>query len=310
MDVSAVIVNWNTKDLTSQCIKSILQGQDRYRTEIILVDNASTDGSAEYFEKEFPEIRLIRNSQNLGFAKANNQGIMASSGRYICLLNSDVVILENCLEKLCDFLSDNPKVGLVGPKLLNADGTIQHSVAGLPTPWNTLCRALALDSIFPKIELFGDYLMKYREISETQPVDVIYGAMWVTTRQALGQVGLLDEQFFIFGEDLDWCKRFHDAGRNIVYLPLAQAIHHGGASSSKAPTRFHIEKQHSALQYWRKHYGISGQFYFLFVSTLRDVLRMFGYSVSWLLCSKSREKTKYMVSRAYANLKWMATHRS
>jgi len=305
MDISVVIVNWNTKDLTSQCIDSISQGHDRYSTEIILVDNASTDGSAEHFEKEFPEIHLIKNSQNMGFSKANNQGIKASSGQYICLLNSDAVILGNCLEKLCDFLKDNPKVGLVGPQLLNADGTIQHSVAGLPKPWNTLCRALALDSMFPRVELFGGYLMKNRKISETQPVEVLYGAMWVTTRQALEQVGLLDEQFFIFGEDLDWCKRFHDVGWNIVYLPSAQAIHYGGASSGKAPTRFYIEKQRSAIQYWRKHHGISGKIYCLFILALRDVLRAFGYATIWLLCPTSRERTRYLASRSYANLKWM-----
>jgi GT2 family glycosyltransferase len=141
-------------------------------------------------------------------------------------------------------------------------------------------------------------------------VDVVYGALWATTRQALEQVGLLDEQFFFFGEDLDWCKRFHDTGWNVVYLPSAQAIHYGGASSSKKPIKFYIEKQRSALLYWRKHYGISGQLYFFFISALRDVLRVFGYSVSWLFYPKSREKTKYMVSRSYASLKWMVIRRS
>jgi len=255
MDISVIIVSWNAQEFLRQCLTTLLEFKMRRGLEVIVVDNASADGSAEMVEAEFSCIRVIRNQQNLGFARSNNIGIAASRGRYICLINSDVKLVVNCLDELADYLERHSEVGLVGPKILNSDGTIQYSCREFPSLWNNFCQASGLHRAFSSIHFFSGEQMTYFTHDRSREVDALSGCFWMVRREAFESVGLLDEDFFIYSEDVDWCRRCRDAGWQVVFLPTTSAIHYGGGSSENAPTRFAVEQQRATLQYWRKHHG-------------------------------------------------------
>lgn len=212
MDLSFIVVSWNAKEILSKCLQSLTRETSHLYSEIIVVDNASTDGSPELVREQFPHVKLICNDANLGFAKANNIGIKQSTGRYLFLVNSDVIILEGCIDSMCTYMDQHLGIGVLGPKILSPDGMVQRSTMEFPTLWNCFCRALALDSIFRSSKLFGGQLMTYWSHDTIRNVEVINGCLWMVRREALRKVGLLDEDFFFCGEDIDWCKRFVDAG--------------------------------------------------------------------------------------------------
>jgi GT2 family glycosyltransferase len=257
MDISVIIVNWNTKDLLDQCLGSLTLPGVR-SIETIVVDNGSSDGSSEMVEDKFPQVKLIRSHENLGFAKANNLGIRNSSGRYISLVNSDVRVLPGCLDALADYLDRSPSVGIVGPRILNADMTLQSSCRRFPTIWNNICSAVGLATAFPKTRVFSGEHMLYFPHDRITPVDVLVGCFWMTRRTVMEAVGPLDEDFFMYGEDVDWCRRCWKAGWKVVLLPDAQAIHHRGASAASQPVRAAVVQQRSILHYWSKHHGLPG----------------------------------------------------
>ena len=255
LDISIVIVNWNTKDYLRRCINSIYRDGTGYSLEVVVIDNASSDGSQEMIRELFPNVKLICNNDNLGFAMANNIGIKQCKGKYICLVNSDVEILANCFKKLFDYSEQNSTIGMLGPKILNPDMTLQQSIAKLPRLRFTLFRLLALDSLFPKSKFFNPRSSITREPDKIQEVEVLIGCFWFVRKTAIQKVGLLDEEFFIYSEDLDWCRRFHDAGYKIVYFPSAKSVHYMGGSSSNEPIRFKIEYYKSIFLYWKKHHN-------------------------------------------------------
>lgn len=253
MDISIIIVSWNTKDILLKCLQSLEQETKCLLTEIIVVDNCSTDGSPEAVKIAFPEVKLIKNTSNLGFAKANNIGILNSSGRYICLVNSDVIVQKECFKPILEYMDDHPEIGILGPQVLNPDHTIQNSCRRFPTLQNSLFGAFALQRIFQHSHLAGEFNSNALPQDRPSNIDVIYGCFWMVNGKALDSVGLLDDEFFIFGEDIDWCKRFWEAGYRVVYFPLVSVIHYSGASSSNSPVKFYIEMQRARLQYWEKH---------------------------------------------------------
>jgi GT2 family glycosyltransferase len=206
--------------------------------EVIVVDNASSDGSPEAVRANYPAVQLICNSGNDGFARGNNIGIRASQGEYLFLVNSDVVVSDGCFEKLLRYMDGHPEIGMLGPRILGSDGKVQRNCMGFPSLWNTLCRAVALDTLFPQSQLFGSHFLTFWNFDDTRPVDVINGCFWVLKRSAVDEVGLLDERFFMYGEDVDWCKRFRQKGWKVVFFGEAEALHYGGASSANAPIKF------------------------------------------------------------------------
>lgn len=228
--------------------------------EVIVVDNASTDGSPDEVERRFPGVALIRNSTNLGFAKGNNIGIRASKGKYIYLLNSDIKVLEGCLDALADYMDEHADIGIIGPKVLNDDMSHQSSCRRFPSLWNNFCSATGLASAFKESKFFGGEHMLYFKGDRILDVDVLVGCFWAVRRKALDDFGLLDENFFIYSEDVDWCKRCWKAGWRVTFLPAAQAIHYRGASSKKDIVRFALAQQRSVLEYWNKHHTIAGRF--------------------------------------------------
>ncbi len=305
MDLSIIIVSWNTKEVLSKCLRSLTLDTSPYNAEIILVDNASSDGTPNMVMERFPHIKLICNNQNLGFAKANNIGIRLSTGKYICLINSDVIVLRDCLSSMLAYMDKNPEIGMLGPKILNPDGTLQPSCMGFPTLWNIFCRALALDTLFPRSELFGKRLNKFWGHDEVKSVEILNGCFWMVRRESLEQVGFLDEDFFFYGEDIDWCKRFNDAEWDVVFIPFAEAIHYGGASSLNSPIRFYIEMQQADLQYWKKHHTVPSWIMYILISYVHHALRFIGKSVSYIFLPTQRDKNLLKIKRSLASIRWL-----
>ena len=288
--VSVIIVSWNAREYLMQCLASLSAETCRYPMEIIVVDNASSDDSADCAANSFPNVRLIRNTENVGFAKANNIGVSVSTGRYLCFINSDVKVLPNCVSGLVDYCEDHPKAGMVGPRIIGGDGNLHRSCRGFPTVWNMFCRALALDKIFSGGKIFTGYSLAHWPQDSLRPVDILTGCFWLIRREALIEVGLLDEGFFMYGEDMDWCKRFWAARWQVVFVPTSEAIHYGGASSANSPVRFYIERQRADLQYWKKHHSKLGVLGYFLISCLHLFLRAVGYSVAALLKKPARQK--------------------
>jgi N-acetylglucosaminyl-diphospho-decaprenol L-rhamnosyltransferase len=254
MTLSVVIVNWNTGDWLFRCVKSVvsdLDGSGVGDYEIIVVDNQSTDGSVQPVNHSFPEVRVVRNTENLGFARATNQGIRQSSGRLVLLLNPDTEVGSGAVDILSRFLEDTPEVGAVGPRLLNPDGTLQISAYPEPTLFREVWRLFHLDSLWP----MGSYSMAEWNTENPREVDVLTGACILLRRDVLDQCGLLDEAYFIYSEDQDLCRRLRSRGRRLFWVPRATVVHCGGQSSSQVKTEMFLRLYREKVAYFRKHRG-------------------------------------------------------
>ena len=303
-DVSIIIVNWNTKEYLRNCLDSIHRAISGINAEIIVVDNASEDGSVDMVQSEFPYVKLIKNDKNLGFAMANNIGIASSAGNYLCFINSDVIVDRNCIKELIQYLKENRNVGMVGPMIKNPDGTVQPSCFGYPTLWKMFSLAMGLHRFFPHTELFGGRMI-YRNHDVARSVEVLIGCFWCVRREALDSVGMLDENYFIYAEDIDWCKRYRDAGWDVVFYPGAEAIHFGGASSEIAPLRFYIEMQKADLQYWQKHHGSFKKYIYRANLYLFHIIRIVANSGLYFLPFKKKEEKLFKIKRSAAFIKWL-----
>jgi GT2 family glycosyltransferase len=254
-DISVVIVAWNAKHYLELCLESLASAPPRRSMEVLVVDNASSDDSIAMIEAKFPWVKLIKSPENLGFSKGNNVAIRQAQGRYIALVNPDVIVFPGCLDALADFLDQNPKVGNVGPRVLNPDMSMQSTCRRFPTLWNNLCSASGLSSKFKNSRFFAGEHMFYFPHDRTLAVDVIVGCFSFIRREALDSVGLLDEDLFMYGDDVDWCRRARHAGWQVVFFPGGEAIHDRGKTTAPYPVRFALAQQRSVLYYWTKHHG-------------------------------------------------------
>jgi hypothetical protein len=291
VDISVVIVSWNAKHFLEECLRALADSPTSRSTEIIVVDNASTDGSPEMVEAIFPQVRLIKSDQNLGFAKANNIGICESTGRYVSLINSDVKVLGNCLDPLADYLDQHPDVGNVGPRVLDPDMTQQPTCRSFPTLWNNFCEASALATVFRGSRLFSGEHMCFFPHDRELDVDVLVGCFWMVRKEAFEEVGLLDEDFFIYAEDVDWCRRCWNAGWRVVFFPGASAIHYRAGSSANDPARFAAEQNRAVLHYWEKHHGPIAQLGIRAIRGFRHLIRYLFAPISRMVKSSTRRVT-------------------
>ncbi len=255
--VSVIIVNWNTKELLRDCLRSVIDESGRVTLETIVIDNASTDGSVEMVRSEFPSVKLITNTTNEGFARPNNKGMECSSGEFVFLLNSDAVLTKGSLGTLVDFMKQTGVAGACGPMLLYPDGTLQKSVKGFPTLWTHFCDMAGLDRIFPRSRVFARGEMPYFSYDTTAEVDHTMAAAFLVRREVIARIGMLDERFRIYYNDMDWCYRMKSAGWKIFFVPASRVVHHLGRTVEKINQDFsHFEELHNnVMLFYQKHYG-------------------------------------------------------
>lgn len=259
LDLAIVILNYNTRDLLRDCLCS-LRVQAGLRFVVCVVDNASTDDSAAMVAAEFPQIALIRNSVNNGFSAGNNLGLRRfgfpehGQARYAMLLNPDTVVPPDALRRLVVFADAHPDVGVVGPKLVLTDGSLDKACRrSFPTPAVSFYRFIGLSKLFPRSKRFGRYNMTYLDENEQADVDSVVGACMMLRAEVIARIGLLDEQFFMYGEDLDWCLRTKQAGYRVVYYPDV-IVHHVKRAASRASAKAQYEFQRAMWLFYKKHY--------------------------------------------------------
>ncbi|MCY9666269.1 glycosyltransferase family 2 protein [Paenibacillus alginolyticus] len=255
MDLSIIVLNYKTRDLTLACLQSVFSSVTSYTYEAILIDNASNDGIIPTVNDQFPQVVCIANTDNVGFSKANNQGIRIAQGRYVLLLNSDTIVQTDTLDVMLRFMDENPNVGASGCKIVLPDGSLDKACKrGFPTPSASFYYAFGFSKLFPKISRFNQYQLGYLSPDDEYPIDSLVGAFMLIRREAIEQVGMLDEEFFMYGEDIDWCYRIKEAGWENYYYPRTQIVHHKGASSRRKPFKIIYEFHRAMILFHNKHY--------------------------------------------------------
>ena len=253
-DLSIIIVSWNVRDLLQACLRSIVTYKYDLSLEVIVVDGASVDGSPAMVSELFPWVNLIACDENVGFPRGNNIGLAKANGRYLLLLNPDTEIIGDALPKMLAYLEKHPEVGLVGPQLLNSDGSVQSSRRRFPKLITGLVESTWLEPVAPK-SVLRHYYGEDLPDDATAEVDWVTGACMLTRREIYKTLGGMDEDYFMYSEELDWSRRIKNAGWRIVYFPGAQVLHHVGKSSEQAVTARHINFQRAKLRYFRKYHG-------------------------------------------------------
>lgn len=257
-DLSIIIVNWNTKNLLQKCLESIYKTTRKISYEIFVVDNASSDKSALMVEENFKKVKLIKNKENMGFAKANNQAIKQALGRYILLLNPDTLILNNALNKMVEFLETHPKIGILGPQLLNTNGSLQLSCRTFPTLSSQIIILLKLHHIFPNLSPVKKYFMSDWKHDKAKEVDQVMGACFMVRKKVCDQIGLFDEKYWIWFEEVDFCKRAKNKSWKIYFLPQVKILHHQGQSFKQLLSiKKQIKFNNSLLRYFKKHHSLA-----------------------------------------------------
>ncbi len=296
MKLSIVIVNWNVEEDLTNCIRSITENAPAGEHEVIVVDNASTDASAQMVKEQFPQVILVVNEENLGFAKANNIGIARSRGEFILLLNPDTVVHPGSLDALLKFMNDNEDVGVCGPKLVNTDGTTQPSARAFPTLRGiihcfTIMRAIP---IFRR--QYNKWLMRDFAHDRQMDVDQVMGAALMTRRSILEQLGGMDEAFFMYYEEVDLCYRIKQAGWRIVFTPEPVITHRGGQSVGQIPVRRRIMTLKSILTFLRKHRGRNAtrlfNVFFKPAVCLQDIYNVLRAIITWSSAVAMRDRRK------------------
>lgn len=286
-DLTIVIVNWNVGKLVCQALRSIYEGPAAHEvegklflgdlaTEIVVVDNASDDDSVAHIRRAFPHITLIESPANVGFAAGNNLALRGCRSSYVLLLNPDTEIVGNAIVTMVRYLETHPKVGVVGPQLRYGDGSYQSSRRRFPTLCTAICESTLLAEWFPHNPWLRRYHMADTSDEEPQRVDWVNGACMLVRGEILTQVGLLDETFFMYSEELDWCRRIKQTGWQIVYLPSATVVHHEARSSDQVTALKHIRFNVSKIHYFAKHHGP------LAALVLRAYL-LCDYTMRWLI---------------------------
>ncbi len=307
IDLSIIIINRNTRQMLLDCIASLYQTVRNANFEIFVVDNASSDGSVEAIQQAFPSVAVIANRTNEGFARANNRALRLMQGRYAVLLNSDTLMKDEALEKLLTFMDSRPDAGMCGPQLLNVDGSDQTSYGNFPTVLGEFSSKTLIRILAPRMYR-NLYKPAHTEQDEPLPVDFIIGACMVARREAIVRVGMLDEDYFFFYEEIDWCRRMGNAGWLVYHVPDAEIYHFGGGSTREVSLRARAESWRSRYLFFKKSLGLGPvgmgllhaagflQVLYRFLGyasmniltvfllrRLRNRLKIFGYLVLWHL---------------------------
>lgn len=276
LTLSVAIVNWNTRQMLLDALDSIYKAPPALPFEVIVVDNASADGSAPAVAERFPQVVLIANTDNTGYAEGNNQAIKIAKAAYILLLNPDVLLPAGGLESVVGFMEAHPEAGALGVRQIHPDGKLQRSVRGFPTPVTVLWELLGLSRLFPNSRLFGAYRMTWFDYRQVAEVDQPMGTFLLMRRAVVEQVGMLDEAFPIFFNEVDWCLRCKRAGWKIYFTPEVEIIHYGGASTTQVGAAMAWESRRGLLQFYAKHYA-AARFW-----PLRALIALASWPHAWL----------------------------
>jgi GT2 family glycosyltransferase len=252
LELSVTICSWNTQDDLRACLQSLDERRDEASFEVIVIDNASSDGSPDMVEQEFPWVRLYRMTTNLGFTGGHNFALQERSAPHAFLLNSDTVVHPDALATLLQFHSQHPEAGIIGPKLLNPDGSLQFSCRRFPNPWAALFRNTFLGRLFPNNRFTKRYLMQDLEHDKAQSVDWVSGAAMFASKDFIDKVGVLDDHYFMYSEDVDWCWRAWKNGFKVMYCPDAVITHAIGKSTDKVANKMIIRFHKSMYRFYRK----------------------------------------------------------
>lgn len=297
-DLSFIIINWNTRQMLLECIDSVERHAENLHYEIIVVDNASADGSVEAVRARFPQVQVMQNESNLGFAKANNRALKIMRGKYAVLLNSDTLIMPGSIQILHGFMEKTPGSGMCGPQLLNSDGSFQKSFDRFPTlpgefTSRTLIRLLAPEYYRRQ------FLDKDAKAVGPAKVDFIIGACMFVRKEAIAKTGMLDEEYFFFYEEIDWCFRMRRAGWTVHHVPAARIVHFGGGSTRGLNLKARTESWRSRYLFFRKNLvsGRSGSLLLYALGAVQLFLRFIGYLVANLLVlfSLPRLRNRFMI---------------
>lgn len=273
-DVSVIIVSWNTKNLLRDCINSVIRETVKYTYDIWVVDNNSPDNSAGMVRNEFPSVKLIANSDNKGFSAANNQALKVASGKNLLLLNPDTVVKENALDKMLDYIYSN-NVGIVTCKLLNTDGSLQKSVANFYSLWRTFIDNRLVSELLKNVKSSKSQFYSTWDHNSTREIDWARGAVVLFSREVMDKIGVLDEKYYIYGEEIDFYYRAKKSGFKAVFIPYAEIIHHGKSSSRQKRAEMFIQNYKSLYIFLKKNYP----FYSYYIYRTRVVI----YCIIWML---------------------------
>jgi O-antigen biosynthesis protein len=256
MELSVIIVNYNVKHFLEQCLHSVLKASKNFSTQFFVVDNNSVDGSTQLVKEKFPQVHLIENKENVGFSKANNQAIRLAKGKYILLLNPDTVVEEDTFTKVIRFMDEHPLAGGLGVKMIDGKGNfLPESKRGLPTPWVAFYKMFGLSKLFPKSKKFGKYHLSYLDENKIHEVNVLAGAFMLLRKETLNKVGLLDETFFMYGEDIDLSYRITLGGYKNYYFPGTTIIHYKGESTKKGSLNYVKVFYKAMIIFAQKHFS-------------------------------------------------------
>lgn len=297
MDLSVIIVNYNVKYYLEQCLRSVFRASKGLRVEVLVVDNLSTDGSVPYLKERFPEVVFIENKENVGFARANNQAIRLAVGKYVLLLNPDTIVAEHTFTDFVCFMNSHPEAGGAGACMLRTDGSFAlESRRGLPTPFVAFCKMSGLATLFPRSRVFGRYYMCYLDENESSEIEVISGAYMFLRREVLDNTGFLDEDFFMYGEDIDLSYRILNSGYKNYYLPSLM-LHYKGESTVKSSYRY-VYTFYQAMQlFFNKHYA----HYSIFVSVPIRIA-IWARSILAYIGNQFRHRNKSVAGEAVMNM--------
>lgn len=300
MKLSVIIVNYNVRYFLQQCLDSVQKAMQGMEGEIFVVDNCSSDDSLAMLSQRFPSVRVLANQDNPGFAKANNQAIALSSGQYVLLLNPDTLVAEDAFRLAVDYMDAHPGCGGLGVKMTDGRGCfLRESKRGLPTPMVSFCKVFGLSALFPKSRLFGRYHLGFLDENETNEVDILAGAFMMMRREALDKVGLLDETFFMYGEDIDLSYRLEAGGYRNVYFPASRILHYKGESTKKGSLNYVKVFYRAMIIFARKHYH--GSFLALYLAMIHvAVFLRAALSAVAIFLRKSYWKVLFALRRLFS----------
>jgi GT2 family glycosyltransferase len=300
LDVSVVVVSWNTRDILRDCLRSVFEQTREVSFKVIVIDNNSGDGSAEMVRTEFPAVTLIANAENRGFAAACNQGMKVSLARYTLLLNPDTVILDDAISRCVRYADLHPDVGVVGCQVLENEDRITPTGFSFPSPLNVFLSLSGLSRAFPRSRFFGRPELSWWDRHSERDVDVVTGMFMLVRRAAIAQVGLMDEAYFVYSEEADWCYRFSQAGWRRVFTPSARIVHlDGGAkSTSQASKKMFVQLQKSTMIYHKKNLGLTAWWLAKLIYIGSNLVRMVAWFILSIVNRDSRNWHRSAAARA------------